>query len=81
MLTEFLERLGEWEGGRDNAAVRALVLDSIPRGRATGGVRAAALDWFEAHPGSGLVAGVVLGGLAGLAIASATLAIASRRPR
>ena len=31
-LREFLERLGEWQGGQDNDAVKQLVLGAIPKG-------------------------------------------------
>ncbi len=48
-LHEFLERLGEWEGGKDNATVRALVLGAIPKGPAERSLRKGVLAWFDEH--------------------------------
>lgn len=79
MLKEFLARLGEWEGGRDSEVVRGIVLEHLPPGRAGHGLRAAALDWFEEHKGAALVGGAIAGGLIGVLVAGAAVAIASRR--
>ena len=75
MLKEFLERLGEWEGGKDDAAVRALVLESIPAGPAQQSLRHAAADWFDDHKGA-LIGGAILGGAIGVLVAGAAVAIA-----
>jgi len=77
-LTEFLERLGEWDGGKDNETVRALVLGAIPRGPAEKSLRSAAATWFDEHKGATLVGGALLGGLVGIVAASAVLASAAR---
>jgi len=79
MLRDFLERLGEWEGGRNSETVRALVLQSIPPGPANRGLRQTALDWAEENRTSALVGGALLGGLAGMLAATAVVAIASSR--
>lgn len=77
MLTDFLSRLGEWEGGRDNEAVRALVLQSIPPGPAGKGLRAAASEWFNAHPKETIIGGAIVGGVLGILVAGAAVALAS----
>jgi len=81
MLTDFLTRLGEWEGGRNSATVRALVLDSLPPGPAGKGLREAALDWFENHKTAAIFGGAIVGGLIGVLAASAAVAVASAATR
>lgn len=78
-LREFLERLGEWDGGKDNDTVRALVLGAIPQGPAERSLRSAALSWFETHKGATLVGGAIVGGVLGLLAASTVVALASSR--
>lgn len=78
MLRDFLDRLGEWEGGRGSEVVRALVMDSLPAGPAGKGLRSTALEWFEAHKVPALVGGAILGGVVGVLFASAAVALASR---
>jgi len=78
-LKEFLERLGEWDGGKDNDMVRALVLGAIPNGPAERSLRSAVFDWFDNHKRATLIGGAVVGGLIGLAAAAGTVVIASRR--
>ena len=79
MLRDFLERLGEWEGGRDSEAVRALVLQSLPPGPASRGLRTTALEWFDNNKTSALVGGAIIGGVVGVLAASAVVALASAR--
>lgn len=76
-LKEFLERLREWEGGKQSEVVRSLVLESIPAGPAQRGLRSAVLDFFEHHPTEALVGGAVIGAAIGLIAASAGVAVAS----
>jgi hypothetical protein len=77
-LKDFLERLGEWEGARDSEVVRSLVLRSIPAGPAQQSLRETARTWFEKNRGAAMVGGAIVGGVLGLLVASAGLAIASR---
>lgn len=81
MLKDFLDRLGEWEGARDNETVRALILGAMPPGRAGRGLRAAALGWFERNKDVAIVGGAVVGGVLGVLLASAAVAVASAAAR
>jgi len=78
-LREFLERLGEWQGGQDNDTVRQLVLGSIPKGPGERALKTTVFDWFESHKGATLVGGAIVGGVIGVLIASTALAIAGSR--
>jgi hypothetical protein len=78
-LKEFLQRLGEWEGGQSSAVVRSLVLDSIPEGpakRLRQKIDDHWSDWFDQNRTAAIVGGAVLGGLLGVIVAGATLAVA-----
>lgn len=59
--------------------MRALVLESIPAGPAHGRVRTLSLEWFEKNRGSALVGGLVVGGVVGVVLAGAAVALASAR--
>lgn len=83
-LRDFLSRLGEWEGGKDAAgreSVRALVLESIPAGPAQGPLRRLSLEWFEANRGTAIVGGMIVGGVVGVVLAGAAVAVAAARRR
>lgn len=75
-LKEFLERLGEWEGGQQSDVVRSLVLESIPDGPAQKPLRGAARDYFEKNPGAAVLGGAIVGGIIGVLAASAAVALA-----
>merc|ERR1719453_1867333 len=78
-LKEFLQRLGEWEGGQSSAVVRSLVLESIPEGpanRLRKKIDDHWSDWFDNNRTAAIVGGAVLGGLLGVVLAGATLAVA-----
>lgn len=78
-LKEFLQRLGEWEGGQSSDVVRSLVLDSIPEGpakRLRKTIDDHWSDWFEQNRTAAIVGGAVLGGILGMVVAGATLAVA-----
>lgn len=78
-LKEFLQRLGEWEGGQSSAVVRSLVLESIPEGpanRLRKTIDDHWSDWFDKNRTAAIVGGAVLGGLLGVVLAGATLAVA-----
>ena len=80
-LKDFLARLGEWEGGGSSENVRSLVLDSIPDGPAKEPLRKTTMEWFEENRGAAIVGGAIIGGVLGVLVAGATVALASSRGR
>jgi len=80
-LREFLRRLSEWEGASGDDVVKALVLDSIPPGPAQRSLRTAAGEWFEQNRGAALVGGAIVGGLVGVVVAGAAIALSARGGR
>ena len=78
-LTDFMSRLGEWEGAQGDAGelVRSLVLESIPAGPAQQPLRTAVLDWANKHKGQALIGGAIVGGVLGVLVTGAAIAVAS----
>ena len=82
-LTDFLQRLGEWQAtspcGVDGPMVASRLLSNLPDGPASRTLREAALAWAEANQGSAIVTGAIVGGVVGVLAASAFVALASAR--
>lgn len=84
MLSDFLSRVGEWSEAVEGRAsllggLKPVVMEAIPPGVAPASVHEAAARWFATHKTQVLVGGALLGGLAGLLIAGATLLASSGR--
>jgi len=84
LLREFLQRVKEWDGGKDNELVRALVMDELSTTRGDGqrnlavprSLKEAAEDWFDKNQHAAFIGGAILGGFLGALAAGAAIAAA-----
>jgi len=84
-LTDFMTRLGEWEGARSSgdtgALVRSLVLGNLPDGPMKPSLRNAVLDWVCDNKALVIGGGVLVGTLLSVVVAGAAIAAASSARR
>jgi len=83
-LTEFMSRLGEWEGARrvggdeTGEFVRSIVMESLPDGAAKRSLSKVVLDWVADNKALVIGGGLIMGTLIGAVVAGAAIAAASR---